>query len=86
MKAFVEVCTNRLDDDTKNSFIELYTKVDAASAEQIAEQERQSDINSQMMTMIVSQMTLIVPSKSINHSVSPVDSALHHFYTKQCLN
>ena len=27
MKA-VEVCTNRFDDDTKNSFIELYTKVD----------------------------------------------------------
>ena len=27
MKA-VEVCTNRFDNDTKNSFIELYTKVD----------------------------------------------------------
>ena len=24
----VEVCTNRFDNDTKNSFIELYTKVD----------------------------------------------------------
>ena len=48
MKA-VEVCTNRFDDDTKNSFIELYTKVDAgASAEQIAEQQRQADLNSQM--------------------------------------
>ena len=48
MKA-VEVCTNRFDNDTKNSFIELYTKVDAgASAEQIAEQQRQADINSQM--------------------------------------
>ena len=48
MKA-VEVCTNRFDDDTKNSFIELCTKVDAgASAEQIAEEQRQSDINSQM--------------------------------------
>jgi hypothetical protein len=48
MKA-VEVCTNRFDDDTKNSFIELYTKVDAgASAEQITEQQRQSDINSQV--------------------------------------
>ena len=48
MKA-VEVCTNRFDDDTKNSFIELYTKVDAgASTEQIAEQQRQEDINSQM--------------------------------------
>jgi len=45
----IEVCTNRFDNDTKNSFMELYTKVDAgASAEQIAEQQRQSDINSQM--------------------------------------
>ena len=48
MKA-VEVCTNRFDDDTKNSFIELYTKVDAgASAEQIAEQQRQADLDSQI--------------------------------------
>src|SRR6056300_549549 len=48
MKA-IEVCTNRFDDDTKNSFIELYTKVDAgASAEQIVEQQRQADINSQV--------------------------------------
>ena len=48
MKA-VEVCTNRFDDDTKNSFIELYTKVDAgASAEQIAEQQRQADLKDQM--------------------------------------
>ena len=48
MKA-IEVCTNRFDDDTKNSFMELYSKVDAgASAEQIAEQQRASEINSQM--------------------------------------
>ena len=48
MKA-VEVCTNRFDDDTKNSFIELYTKDDAgASAEQIAEQQRQAEVDSQM--------------------------------------
>ena len=48
MKA-VEVCTNRFDNDTKNSFVELYTKVDAgASAEQIAEQQRQADMSSQM--------------------------------------
>ena len=48
MKA-IEVCTNRFDDDTKNSFIELYTKVDAgASAEQIAEQQRQAEVNSQV--------------------------------------
>jgi hypothetical protein len=45
----IEVCTNRFDDDTKNSFMELYSKVDGgASAEEIAEQQRQSDISSQM--------------------------------------
>ena len=45
----VEVCTNRFDSDTKNSFMELYTKVDAgATAEQIAEQQRQADVASQM--------------------------------------
>ena len=48
MKA-IEVCVNRFDSDTKNSFMELYTKVDAgASAEQIAEEQRQADISSQM--------------------------------------
>ena len=45
----IELCTNRFDDDTKNSFVELYTKVDAgATAEQIAEQQRQADISSQL--------------------------------------
>ena len=45
----IEVCTNRFDDDTKNSFMELYTKVDAgASADQIAEQQRQAEVDSQM--------------------------------------
>ena len=45
----IEMCTNRFDEDTKNSFVELYTKVDAgASADQIFEQQRQSDIDSQM--------------------------------------
>jgi hypothetical protein len=48
MKA-IEVCTNRFDDDTKNSFMELYSKVDAgATAEQISEQQRQADVSSQM--------------------------------------
>ena len=28
MKA-IQVCTNRFDEDTKNSFLDLYTKVDA---------------------------------------------------------
>src|SRR6056300_484010 len=45
----IEVCTNRFDDDTKNSFMELYTKVDAgATAEQISEEARQADMSSQM--------------------------------------
>ena len=40
MKA-IEMCTNRFDDDTKNSFVELYTKVDAgASADSIIEDHR----------------------------------------------
>jgi len=44
----IEVCTNRFDDDTKNSFMELYTKVDAgASAEQIAEDQRKAEVDSQ---------------------------------------
>ena len=35
MKA-IEMCTNRFDDDTKNSFVELYTKVDGwCSADQL---------------------------------------------------
>jgi len=45
----IEICTNRFDDDTKNSFVELYTKVDAgASADQIIEQQRQTELSSQM--------------------------------------
>ena len=45
----IEVCTNRFDDDTKNSFMELYTKVDAgASAESIAEEQKQADLDAQM--------------------------------------
>jgi len=45
----IEMCTNRFDDDTKNSFVELYTKVDSgASADQIIEQQRQTELSSQM--------------------------------------
>jgi hypothetical protein len=48
MKA-IQMCTNRFDDDTKNSFVELYTKVDAgANAESIMEDQKQSDIAEQM--------------------------------------
>ena len=43
MKA-VSVCTNRFDEDTKNSFVELYTKVDSgASVEQILEQKKKEE-------------------------------------------
>ena len=42
MKA-IEVCTNRFDDDTKTSFTDLYTKVDAGvSAEQILEDKKKA--------------------------------------------
>jgi len=48
MKA-IQMCTNRFDDDTKNSFVELYTKVDAgANAESIMEDQKKSDLAEQM--------------------------------------
>ena len=48
MKA-IEMCTNRFDDDTKNSFVELYTKVDAgASADQIIESQKKAELESQI--------------------------------------
>ena len=44
----ITMCTNRFDDDTKNSFVELYTKVDSGSSvEDIMEQNRQQDIAAQ---------------------------------------
>jgi|TARA_B100001964_G_scaffold238511_1_gene304135 hypothetical protein len=44
----IEVCVNRFDDDTKNSFMELYTKVDGgATADDIAEEARKADIAEQ---------------------------------------
>ena len=43
MKA-IEVCTNRFDDSTKTSFVDLYTKVDSgASAEQILEDKKKAE-------------------------------------------
>ena len=45
----IQLCTNRFDEDTKNSFVELYTKVDSgASVEDIMEQKRQEDVTSQV--------------------------------------
>ena len=50
MKA-IQMCTNRFDDDTKNSFVELYTKVDSGSSvEDIMEQNRQQDLAAQSDT------------------------------------
>ena len=47
MKA-IKMCTNRFDDDTKNSFVELYTKVDSgASVEDIIEDQRKAEVESQ---------------------------------------
>ena len=41
----VELCVNRFDNDTKTSFLDLYTKVDSGvSMEDIMEQQRQADI------------------------------------------
>ena len=80
MKA-IQMCTNRFDDDTKNSFVELYTKVDSgASVEDIIEDQRKADVEAQKeMTKIVSRMTKML-SKSIKHSVvlGGGGSALHH--------
>ena len=47
MKA-IQMCTNRFDDDTKNSFVELYTKVDSgASVEDIIEDQRKAEVEAQ---------------------------------------
>ena len=44
MKA-IEVCTNRFDDDTKSSFVDLYTKVDSgASADDILAEQSKDEI------------------------------------------
>jgi len=45
----IQLCTNRFDDDTKTSFVELYTKVDSgASVEDIIEDQRKQDVASQI--------------------------------------
>ena len=47
MKA-IQMCTNRFDDDTKNSFVELYAKVDSgASVEDIIEDQRKAEVEAQ---------------------------------------
>ena len=47
----IELCTNRFDEDTKTSFVDLYTKVDAgATADEIIESQRQSEVTAQTET------------------------------------
>jgi hypothetical protein len=47
----IELCTNRFDEDTKTSFVDLYTKVDAgATADQIMESQRQAEVTAQSQT------------------------------------
>ena len=47
----IELCTNRFDEDTKTSFVDLYTKVDAgATADQIIESNRQAEVTAQTET------------------------------------
>ena len=47
----IELCTNRFDEDTKTSFVDLYTKVDAgATADQIMESNRQAEVAAQTET------------------------------------
>jgi len=44
----IELCTNRFDEDTKTSFVDLYTKVDAgATADEIIESQRQAEVTAQ---------------------------------------
>lgn len=44
----IELCTNRFDEDTKTSFVDLYTKVDAgATPEQILESQRKAEVQAQ---------------------------------------
>ena len=47
MKA-IELCTNRFDDDTKSSFVDLYTKVDVEQLRKY--REEQSELKAQQMS------------------------------------
>jgi len=48
MKA-ITVCTNRFDDDVKNSFVDLYSKVDSgASVEDILKQKKEDELKAQI--------------------------------------
>ena len=75
MKA-IKMCTNRFDDDTKNSFVELYTKVDSgANAESIMEDQKKASLAEQMndndsvnfnsKNSVVSNLIIIVYGSSV---------------------
>jgi len=45
----IQLCTNRFDDDTKNSFVELYTKVDSGSTlDEIVKEQNEADLSQQL--------------------------------------
>jgi hypothetical protein len=45
----IQLCTNRFDDDTKNSFVELYTKVDSGSSlDEILKEQNEADLSQQL--------------------------------------
>jgi len=45
----IQLCTNRFDDDTKNSFVELYTKVDSGSSlDDILKEQNEADLSQQL--------------------------------------
>ena len=45
----IQLCTNRFDDDTKNSFVELYTKVDSGSSlDDILKEQNEANLSQQL--------------------------------------
>ena len=68
MKA-IELCTNRFDDDTKASFVDLYTKVDAgATADSIAEEQKAEALKAQQMSPMI--VRTIMTRKTLSKSKS----------------
>ena len=63
----IELCTNRFDDDTKNSFVDLYTKVDSgASADDIIASQNSSELTENAED---TEQIVVTLSKRIVHSV-----------------
>ena len=73
----IELCTNRFDDDTKNSFVDLYTKVDSgASAEDIIASQNSSELTENAED---TEQIVVTLSKRIVHSVVSVLSLCYYF-------